>query len=142
MSYLAEQDEIVARLRTLQHVDVHEGHLSDEEFAVLLEGSDQIKPFITVSFGGNIKARTSVRGITGAVANGKIGTIVIRAVASTDRTSRQVLELADTKILGFSPTACGEIDHELFGGVGLVSALGNPTRYSAVQSYSFLRNMV
>lgn len=142
MSYLAEQDQIVALLKTIPHVDIHRGHLSDEEFAVLVEGSDQIKPFITVSFGGNIKARTSVRGIVGAVANGKIATIVVRAVASTDRTSMQVLELADQKLLGFTPTGCGEIDHELFGGVGLVSSLGNPTRYSAVQSYSFLRNMV
>lgn len=140
MSYLAVQDEIVALLKTIPHVDVYEGNMSDEAFAALLANSDSLRPFITVAFGGKIKPTRSVNGITGAKAHSHDVTIVTRCVASTDRNSRVVNQLVEDKLLGYVPDNCGEIHAALYGGTGQVSSLGNPTRYAAVQAWSLLVN--
>lgn len=140
MSYLEVQDEIVARVREIPHVDVFEGQMDDAEFTELLTDSNQIRPFITLAFGGLIDPRRSVKGIVGVRQNSQDTTLVIRAVASTDRTSRQVMQLVLDKLVGFVPTDCGEITPALFGGTGQVSSLGNPTRFASVQALRFLIN--
>lgn len=140
MTQLATEDEIVAELKTIPHVDVYEGQMSDEEFSALLTDANQIRPFITISFGGLIDPRRRINGIVGAKTHSQDTTFVIRCVGSTDRTSRQVRDIAHGKIIGFVPTNCSEIQTALFGGTGQVSSLGNPTRYAAVQAYRYLVN--
>lgn len=140
MSYLDVQDEISAQLRTIPNVDFYEGQLSDEAFAALVADSNQIKPFITVSYGGLIDPRRRVNGITGAKSNSQDTTFVVRTVANTDRTSRKALQLVLDKLIGFVPTNCSEIDTALFGGTGEISSLGNPTRYASVQALRVLVN--
>lgn len=140
MSQLAVEDQIIARVKSIPHVDVYEGPMSDEKFASLLTDSTQIKPFITLSFGGLIDPRKNVNGIVGAKAKSYDTTFIVRCVGTTDRISRQVRDLVKAKVLGFVPTNCSEIDMALFGGTGEVSSLGNPTRYASVQAYRFLLN--
>lgn len=140
MSYLDVQDEIVARLREIPHVDIYEGQMSDAAFTELLADSNQIRPFITISFGGLIDPRRSTKGIVGVRQDSQDTTFVVRTVASTDRTSRQVLQLVLDKLVGYMPAACGEITSALFGGTGQVSSLGNPTRYASVQALRVLVN--
>ena len=140
MSYLEVQDEIVALLREIPHIDVYEGQMDDAAFTELLADSDAIRPFVTISFGGLIDPRRSVKGIVGVRADSQDTTFVVRTVASTDRTSRQVLQLVLDKLVGYSPTACGEITSALFGGTGAISSLGNPTRYASVQAFRLLVN--
>lgn len=140
MSQLAAEDQITALLKSIPNVDFYEGLMSDEAFAALVADANQIKPFITVSFGGLIDPRRNVNGITGAKAKSYDTTFIVRCVASTDRTTRQVRDIVRDKVLGFVPTNCSEIDMALFGGTGEVSSLGNPTRYASVQAYRFLLN--
>ncbi len=140
MSQFSVEDEIVNLIKTIPHVDVHEGQMSDEKFAALLTDSNQIKPFVTVSFGGLIDPRRRINGIAGAKTKSYDTTFVVRCVGTTDRISRQVRDLVKDKVLGFVPTNCGEIDMALFGGTGEVSSLGNPTRYASVQAYRFILN--
>lgn len=140
-SYVAVQDQIFTQLQTASpHMDYYKGNMSDEEFADLLVNSDSIKPFITITFGGKIKPRSGVNGITGAKAASYLVTIVVRAVASTERNSELALEAAESVLIGFMPTNCGEIEHALYGGTGQVSSLGNPTRYASVQAYNLFIN--
>lgn len=130
----------MAEVMTIPHVDFYRGDREDEDITDLIEGTDAIKPYVTLSFGGKIKPRLGTNGITGAKAASYLVTIVARAVASTERTSEQVLELVENKLIGFVPTNCGEIEHALYGGTGQVSSLGNPTRFASVQAYNLLIN--
>jgi len=43
-------------------------------------------------------------------------------------------------VLGFRATGCGEIRPAFFAGVGEISSLSSPTRYSAVQAMRYLIN--
>lgn len=140
MSYLDVQDEISDQLKTIPNVDIYDSQMSDDQFAALVADSNQIRPFITISFGGLIDPRSQVNGITGAKQDSQDTTFVIHAVASTDRTSRQALQLVLDKLVGYVPQDCSEINTALFGGTGQVSALGNPTRYASVQALRVLVN--
>jgi hypothetical protein len=140
VSYLDNQDEIVALVETIPNVDVYRGQMSDEAFAALLTDSNQIKPFITISFGGLLDPRRRINGIVGAKANSQDTTFVVRTVGSTDRTAQKAMQLVLDKLIGFVPTDCGEIDTALFGSTGQVSSLGNPTRFASVQAFRFLVN--
>lgn len=140
MSYLDVQDQIVARVKEVPHIDVYEDEMSDDVLAIILADSNQIKPFVTISFGGLLDPRRRINGIVGAKTHSQDTTLVIRCVASTSRTSRQVQQLVFDKLIGFVPTNCGEIQTALFGGTGQVSSLGNPTRFASVQAYRFLVN--
>lgn len=130
----------MAEVETVPNVIFERGEMPDEKFTELIPGTDMIKPYVTVSFGGKIKPRIGTNGITGAKAASYLVTIVVRAVASTERTSEQVLELVEGKLIGFMPANCGEIEHALYGGTGQVSGLGNPTRFASVQAYNMLVN--
>lgn len=140
MSYLSVQDQIMALVETIPFVDFYRGEHDDESLVQAIAGTDAIKPFVTISFGGKVKPRHGTNGITGAKAASYLVTIVARAVASTERTSEQVLALVEEKLIGFVPTNCGEIEHALYGGTGAISSLGNPTRYASVQAYNLLIN--
>lgn len=140
MSYFQVQDQIIARIKEIPHVDIFEDDMTDEAFAQLLANSNQIKPFITISFGGLLDPRRRINGIAGAKTHSQDTTFVIRCVASTSRTARQAMQLVWDKIIGFVPDNCGEIQTALFGGTGQVSSLGNPTRFASVQAFRLLVN--
>ena len=130
----------MAQAMSVPHIDFYRGEREDEDTVDFIEGTDVIRPYVTISFGGKIKPRVGINGITGAKNASYLVTIVVRAVASTEQTSEQVLELVEEKLIGFMPTNCGEIEHALYGGTGQISSLGNPSRFASVQAYNLLIN--
>lgn len=140
MTLIDGQDEILARARTLIHIDIHDDELPDEIVPVIIPGTDQIKPFVTISFGGLVEAPRRLNGITGARDDTGETTIVLQGVASTPRGARRAVETVRDLLLGYTPTNCGEIRFALFGGTGKLSHLGNPTRYASNQSLRYYQN--
>lgn len=138
-SYAASQ-EILARIKTIPHVDVYEGQVDDDASVPLIIGTNKIKPYISVNFGGTTQAPKRYKGVCGAKGDTQEADTVIQCVASTDDGARKLLSIVDGLILGFQPTNCGELQPALYGGTGKISSLGAPTRYAAVQVYSYFVN--
>lgn len=141
MSLTQGQDEIVALVKTIPNIGVHDDELPDEVIPEMIPGAvDQIRPFATISFGGLVEAPRRMNGIAGADKDTGETTIVIQGVGSTPRAARAVVEKVREKLVGFKPTNCGEIRFALFGGTGKLSHLGNPTRYASNQSLRYYQN--
>src|SRR5690606_27734896 len=96
--------------------------------------------FNTISFGGLVDPGQSINGIVGAKHNTHMVSIVVRSVANTDRDSQRLWQRVWDLLIGYTPKGAGEITAALYGGVGEISSLGNPTRYAAVQSFKFYLN--
>lgn len=134
------QNEILALLRTIPHITVHDDEVADEVVVSLIPGSDQIQPFATVSFGGMVEAPQRLNGIAGAAKDTGESTIVVQGVGSTAGSARKVVDAVRKKLIGFKPVNCGEIRNAHFGGTGKLSHLGNPTRFASNQSFRFYQN--
>jgi hypothetical protein len=140
MSLIDSQDEILALVKTIPHIGVYDDELPDEVIPETIPGTDQIRPFVTISFGGLVEAPRRVNGIAGADKDTGETTIVIQGVGSTPRAAKAVVELVRKKLVGYKPANCGEIRFALFGGTGKLSHLGNPTRYGSNQSLRYYQN--
>lgn len=138
MTLFESQEEIIARLKTLPNVDVHEDEVPDEEMITMI--GDQIKPYITISFGGTAEAPRRMNGIVGAAYDSDETSIVIQCVASTKATARRLHSLARTKLLGYVPANCGEIRNALYNAHGAVTHLVNPSRFASTQSFRYIVN--
>lgn len=139
MSYTQAQEEILARLRTIKNVPVYEGIASSAVLA-LFTGPNQMNPFLTVDFGALVSSHRPVKGIVGAAADTHEGNIIVHSVANDMQTARRVIQSARDVLLGFIPTNCGQLVPETYGGIGEVSGMVNPTRYSQVQPFVYLVN--
>jgi hypothetical protein len=140
MSYISAQQEIDAQLGVIPNVDLYSGYVDDNKLQALIADANQIKPFIALSYGALTKPHTKINGIAGAARDSHNATVIVHCVGNSVDTAQQVWQLVWNKLIGFIPTNCGEIDAALFGGVGEVSVMGNPTRYSATQAYAFVVN--
>lgn len=140
MSLISGQDEILARVRTIPNIGVYDDELPDEVIPETIPGTDQIRPFVTISFGGLVEAPRRVNGIAGADKDTGETTIVVQGVGSTPRAAKAAVEAVRNKLVGFKPVNCGEIRFALFGGTGKLSHLGNPTRYASNQSLRYYQN--
>lgn len=140
MSLLDSQEEILTQLRTIPNVSIHEDENADEVMVEMIPGTDIIRPFVTVSFGGRQEAPRRYQGILGAKADSNETAFVLQAVGSTKGDARRLLERVWNVLNGFVPTNCGEIRSALYAGTGKVSSLGNPTRYAAMQSFRYVQN--
>lgn len=143
MSVLDQQDEIVAQLRTIAFgptlIDVVEGATSDEEMKVVIAGMG-MKPFIVVNFAGFSQTARRMKHMTGAKYNSREGIFSVTCVANTDRVTRQVWEKVLEKMEGFEPTNAGEIEPALFASTGKISFLGSPSRFTSIQTFTFISN--
>jgi hypothetical protein len=135
------QQEVLALLKELTTIPVFEGSVPDGA-DIPLTPSGKIKPHIVLSWAGLTEAPTKYNGITGAKDDSYMQGFSTHAIAGDDDAARQVHNVALMKLLGFVPYGCGEIRPAFFAGVGEISSLGQPTRYSAVQAYKFLMNSV
>lgn len=133
------QQEILARFRTIPHIEVFEGSVPDEK-AIPLDANGKVKPHLVVNFAGLTEPSKGTNGITGAADDSFLQGFSTHAIAGDDDAARQLSGIALAKALGFSPTHCGEIRPAFFAGVGQISSLGQPTRLSAVQSFRYLIN--
>lgn len=135
------QQEILAYFRNFlpSHIKVFEGSVPDDK-AIPLDANGKIRPHLVVNFAGLTKPARKVNGIQGAQFDSFIQGLSTHAIAGDDDAARQVHSLAWGVILGFEPTNCGEVSPNFFAGMGEISTLGQPTRFSAVQSYRYLVN--
>ena len=138
-AYEASQ-EILTRVRTIPNVQIFDEAVPDEAHLPLIPGTSAIIPHATISFGGMVKGPRTNDGIAGARLNGSEMDVVVRAVGNNPDDCRKLSKLIDDKLLGFTPTNCGEIDYALYGAVGQISGLAQPTRYASVQSYTLTIN--
>ena len=136
--YAAKQ-EILALLRTTPHLEVFEGSVPDGE-AIPKDDKGKIKPHLVVNFAGLTDPPKRHNGIMGARYDSFQQGFSTHAIAGDDDAARQVHNQALRKLLGFTPYGCGEIRPAFFAGVGEISTLGQPTRFSAVQAFKFLMN--
>lgn len=138
--YASDQD-IFARIKTIPHVDTYEGQVDDDASVPLIEGTNKIKPYISVNFGGAVQPPKRFKGVCSVKEDIQEGDVVVQCVASSDTEARKLLSIVDKLIHGYQPLGTsGELDHALYGGTGKISSLGAPTRYAAVQVYSYFVN--
>lgn len=133
------QQEILAVFRTIPNLLVFEGEVPDGT-SLPLDANGKIKPHLVINFTGLVDPSPKVNGITGAADDSFLQMFSTHAIAGDDNAARQVHSLGWTKVLGFVPASCGEIRPAFFGGVGQISSMGQPTRFSAVQAYKYLIN--
>lgn len=137
----ARQKEVEARFRELipAHVPIFTGSVPDGK-AIPLYADGRVKPHLVINFAGLTEPNTKVNGITGAQDDSFMQGFSTHGIGGDDDAARKVNSLALGAILGFQPTGCGEIRPAFFAGVGMISSLATPTRYSAVQAFRFLIN--
>lgn len=132
-------DEILAKAREMTTLTIFEGGVPDGYTHELIPGSNQIKPYVIMDFAGITQSQKG-QGITGAADDSYDEGFSSHSVASTKDTARRVNSMVLRKLLGFTPTYCGEIRPAFFGGIGESSNLSDPSRYSAAQAYRLLLN--
>lgn len=138
--YISQQ-EIVAHFKANlpPFLELHEGSVPDGE-AIPLDANGKIKPHLVINFAGLTKPAKKVNGIQGAQFDSFLQGFSTHGIAGDDDAARQVHSIAWGIILGFEPVNCGEVSPAFFAGVGMISTLSQPTRFSAVQSYRYLIN--
>lgn len=126
-------EEILAQLRSVQHVKVYES-LSDEEELEIQKGN-AFTPYVVVSFSGTSQVPRRYRAMTGARNSGEEVSIVVRIVGSNRKISRAVRTAVHNELLGFQPKGCSEIRPALYFSTGANATDGSPARHSEIQSY-------
>lgn len=133
--WYAAQKDIEATLKaapTLSKADIYTGGVPD--------AFQYTRPYVVLKFAGN-SDQTRNQGITGAKDNSFNGQFTTASVSTSDASSRQLSQLVRNVLIGLVPNAnCGEITPAFFAGVGEISSLTNPTRYSADQAYEVTVN--
>lgn len=138
MSY---PEDILAKVREIPHILVFDTQVPDEASVPIIPGSDEVHPYVTVDFGGDVSAPKRFKGVTGARDDIAEADVVVQCIASTPGDSRKLLNLVKNKLMGYTPPGGhGELRHALYGGTGKVSGLGNPTRFGSVQVFSLFVN--
>lgn len=139
----ARQLEILARFKAKLPAHlvpfVFTGSVPDGK-AIPLYPDGKVRPHLVVNFAGLTEPNSKVNGITGAQDDSFLQGFQTHGVGADDDAARQVISLALGAMLGFQPTGCGQIRPAYFAGVGEISSLSSPTRYSAVQAFRFLMN--
>lgn len=143
MSVFDQQQEIVEELKKIRigttSFSVYEGAVDDGEKWVVEEGVSG-KPFMAIQFSGFSQVPKSMKNMTGARHNSRDMIFSVTCVASDDRSARQLWDKVCTQLTGFVPTNAGEIQEALFASPGKISTLGSPSRYSSIQTFTYISN--
>ena len=133
--WFAAQDAIESLLRSapeLSKVDIFTGDMPDDH--------EYTRPYLVVNFLGTVNILRH-QGITGARDDSVNGQFTTASVALSDKDARRLSQIARGVLVGFVPNeACGEVVPTFYAGVGVISELTTPTRYSANQAYQILVN--
>jgi len=137
----ARQKEIEARLRAVlpEHLPVFAGSVPDGK-AIPMYENGKVRPHVVLSFAGLTEPNAKVNGITGAQDDSFMQGLTLHGIGSDHDAASQACSMAMGALLGFKATGCGEIRPAFFAGVGEISSLSSPTRYSAVQAMRYLMN--
>lgn len=137
----ARQKEIEARLREAlpSHVPVFAGSVPDGVAIPMLDNG-KVRPHVVITFAGLTEPNTKVNGITGAQDDSFMQGLTLHGIGSDKDAASHVCSMATGVLLGFRASGCGELRPAFFAGVGEISSLSSPTRYSAVQAMRHLIN--
>lgn len=143
MSAYDQQQEIIAELRKIKFgpdsINVYPGAVDDGTKWLVEEGTSG-KPFMAVQFAGFAQVPKRQKHITGAKHNSREAVFSVTCIASDDDSARKLWDRVCTQMIGFEPQNAGEIQEALFASTGKISFLGSPTKYSAIQSFTFNSN--
>lgn len=143
MSVYDQQQEIKAELEKIRigptGFKVYEGAVDDGEKWTVEEGLSGV-PFMALQFAGFSQTPKNIKHMTGARHNSNDMIFSVTVVANTDGTTRKLWDKVCTALIGFEPTNSGEIQPALFASSGKISFLGSPTRYTSIQSFTYISN--
>lgn len=142
MSFQAEE-EITARVRgltTLGKLDVFEGIIDDEYLISILPTTHTFKPVVVITYGGATETARRYQHLCGAAMDSEIKIFTVTVIGTEDNSTRRVIHEVKKALKGFVPTNCGEIRLALYATTNGRSTLGSPTRYTAVQSFTYMSN--
>lgn len=143
MSFQSEE-EITEQVESLRidgsSFDVHEGIIDDDYLITILPPSHSFKPVVVITYGGGTEAPRRTQHIVGAAHNSTQRIFTVTVIGTEDKSVRKVIHELNKILIGFEPTNCGEIRPALYATTNGRSTLGSPTRYTAVQSYTYLSN--
>lgn len=143
MSAYDQQQEIKAELEKIRigptGFKVYSGAVDDGEKWLVEEGVSG-KPFMALQFGGFSQTPKNMKHMTGARHNSRDMIFSVTCIASDADTANKLWDRVCTSMLGFVPTNAGEIQEALFASTGKISFLGSPTRYTSIQSFTFISN--
>lgn len=143
MSAYDQQQQIVDELKKVRigasTFNVYEGSVDDGTKWLVEEGTSG-KPFIVVNFSGFSQVPKRQKHLTGAKFDSRDMIVTVSCIANTDRQSRQLWSTMCDTLLGFAPTNAGELQSALYSTTGGIGRLGSPTKFGAVQSFTFISN--
>ena len=144
MSFQAEE-EITARVETVTvsgggNFSVHEGIIDDDFLIKILPTSHSFKPVIVITYGGGTETARKYQHMCGASMDSENSIFTVTVIGTEDKSTRRVIHAVKRLLIGFEPTNCGEIRPALYASTNGRSTLGSPTRYTAVQSFTYMSN--
>lgn len=103
-----------------------------------MTAAGKIAPHLVVAFAGLAEPPKGTNGITGPQDDSFMQKLSIHAIGADDDAARQAHSIGWLQLIGFTPTGCTQVSADFFAGIGQISSLSQPTRYSAVQAYKYL----
>ena len=141
MSFQAEE-EITEQVRTVTvggtSFEVEEGIVDDTYSIPVSSGS--FKPVIVVTHGGGVQTPKKYQHLAGAKYDSETKICTVTVIGSEDASVRRVMDAVKKRLVGFEPTNCGEVTLALYATLGGRSTLGSPTRYTSVQTFTYMSN--
>lgn len=143
MSFQSEE-EITALVKTVSigsdTFSVHEGIIDDDYLITIVPDSHSFKPVIVITYGGGTETARRYQHMVGAAKDSEQKIFTVTVIGSEDKSTRRVIDRVKKAVIGFEPTNCGEIRPALYASTSGRSTLGSPTRYTAVQSFTYMSN--
>lgn len=97
------EDDIVARIKEIEGVDVHESDYTDDSYLPTVDANKLFKPYILVKFNGGFQAYDN--GICGPEKDSQRATFTVYVVSPDDRVTRGLRDQVREKMLtNFRPT--------------------------------------
>ena len=143
MSFQAEE-EITAQVRAVRvgtsGFDVFEGIVDDDYSIYVPDDSHSFKPVIVVTHGGSTETARKHQHIAGARYDSEMKIFSVTVIGSEDSSVRRVMDKVKRQLIGYEPYNSGEVRLALYASTNGRATVGSPTRYTAVQTFTYMSN--
>lgn len=104
LSTYATENAILARLKTIPHVDIYDDEVPYEDPGVVpkKDANGTILPYVNVYFGGPREAADD-KGLCGPQYNGTVAYLTVQVNGGTSEMVRRVKDLVTNKLVGWVP---------------------------------------
>jgi hypothetical protein len=140
MSLISTQgeDDIIAKIKTIQGVDVIEGEYTADSYTPVLDAQKMFKPYMLVKFNAGYPAYDN--GIVGPELDTLRATFSVFVVSPDDRTTRNLRDQVRVKMLtNFQPTDSSSLQPT--GGYSFVDSDLGYQRYCHVVQFRYFTNL-